>query len=72
MSAIASITESIGRSLSDLAADPAVTLARRAEALSRIRASCEYHVRTLAIEAELIACGDFLTTARSNRAGDAR
>jgi hypothetical protein len=71
MSAITHITESIGRSLSDLAADPNVTLARRAEALSRIRASCESHVRALAVEAEFTANSDFLNAARSLR-GDAR
>lgn len=71
MSTITYTIEAIGRSISDLAAEPAVTLARRAEALSRIRASCEYHVRILAIEAELIACGNFLATNRS-RAGDIR
>ena len=71
MSTITYIIEAIGRSISDLASDPAVTLAGRAEALSRIRASCEYHVRILAIEAELIACGDFLTANRTH-AGDIR
>lgn len=71
MSTITYITEAIGRSISDLAAEPALTLARRAEALSRIRASCEYHVRILAIEAELVACGDFLASDRKF-AGDGR
>lgn len=64
MSTVTYITEAIGRSISDLAAEPAVSLAKRAEALSRIRASCEYHVRILAIEAELRACGDFLADHR--------
>ena len=60
MSAITRITEAIGRSLSDLASDPAFPLTKRAEALARIGASCEYHVRMLATEAEHIAGGDFL------------
>lgn len=71
MSTITYIIEAIGRSISDLASDPAVTLAGRAEALSRIRASCEYHVRILAVEAELIAFGDFLATNRTG-AGEVR
>lgn len=71
MSAITYLIEAIGRSISDLASDPAVTPAGRAEALSRIRASCEYHVRRLASEAELIARGDFLA-ANGTRAGDIR
>lgn len=71
MSTLTYTIESIGRSISDLAAEPAVTLAGRAEALSRIRASCEYHVRILAVEAELIACGDFLAANR-NGAGEVR
>ncbi len=71
MSTITYIIEAIGRSISDLASDPAVTLAGRAEALSRIRASCEYHVRILAVEAELIARGDFLTANRTG-AGEVR
>ena len=62
MSTITYIIEVIGRSVSDLASDPDVTLARRAEALSRIRACCEHHVRVLAVEAELIALDDFLAT----------
>ena len=65
MSTITYTIEAIGRSISDLATEPAVTLARRAEALSRIRSSCEYHVRILAIEAETIACGDFLAATRT-------
>ena len=69
MSTITHITEAIGRSISDLATEPAVTLARRAEALSRISASCEYHVRILAIEAELLACGDFLVNNRKCAGG---
>jgi len=71
MSTITYTLEAIGRSISDLATEPAVTLAGRAEALSRIRSSCEYHIRILAIEAELIACGDFMATNRT-RAGDIR
>lgn len=71
MSTLTYLIEAIGRSISDLASDPAVTPAGRAEALSRIRASCEYHVRLLAIEAELIACGDFMAANRT-RAGDIR
>lgn len=71
MSVITYTMEAIGRSISDLAAEPAVTLAGRAEALSRIRASCEYHVRVLAIEAERIAWRDFMAANRIH-AGDIR
>lgn len=72
MSAIIRITEAIGRSLSDLAAEPAFTLTKRAEALARIGASCEYHVRMLATEAELTARGDFPVASNTHIAGDAR
>lgn len=72
MSAIALITEAIGCSLSDLTTDSALPLTRRAEALARIGASCEYHVRMLATEAELIARGDFLTASGIRIARDGR
>jgi len=71
MPTITRTIEAIGRCISDLATEPAISLAGRAEALSRIRASCEYHVRILAIEAELIARGDFLA-ANHSHTGDVR
>lgn len=72
MAAITRTTEAIGRVLSDLATEPTFTLAERAESLARIRASCEYHIRMLATEAELTARGDFFVAGGIHTAGGIR
>ena len=70
--AITRVTETIGRSLSDLATEPALTLTERAEALARIGASCEYHVRMLATEAEFTARSGFFAADSVRITGHAR